>query len=361
VPEPATDLTLSCSRPANLMEVCGTHSHALARYGIKQLLPPGVRMLSGPGCPVCVTPTRDIDLLIALARREGMTLCTFGDMMRVPGSRSSLSLERATGADVRVVYSPIEAVEYASADRARQVVFAGVGFETTAPMVAISVLSAAEAGLTNYSVLSAHKTVPPALSVLMEAEDVRIDGFLCPGHVSAVIGMRPYEKLSADYGVPCVVAGFESADLLLGLRKLLAQIDAGKACAENAYERSVRPEGNLHAQAVMAEVFEPCDSEWRGLGPIPSSGLRLRSKYACFDASVRFPVAVAAFQDPPGCRCGEVLRGALLPEECPLFASDCTPAAPVGPCMVSTEGACAASYRYGDQSALPQRAESYHV
>ncbi|MCE5219395.1 hydrogenase formation protein HypD [bacterium] len=359
--EPATDLSLRCSRPANLMEVCGTHSHALARYGIKQLLPSGVRMLSGPGCPVCVTPTRDIDLLVALARHEGVTLCTFGDMMRVPGTRSSLSLERAIGADVRVVYSPMEAVEYASADQARQVVFAGVGFETTAPMVAVSVLAAAEAGLTNYSVLSAHKTVPPALSALMEADDVRIDGFLCPGHVSAVIGMHPYEAIAARYRVPCVVAGFEATDLLLGLQMLLDQIDAGKACAENAYERSVRPEGNLHAQTVMAEVFEPCDSEWRGLGRIPDSGLRLRSKYACFDASVRCPMVVEASQDPPGCRCGEVLRGALLPEECPLFASDCTPAAPVGPCMVSTEGACAAAYRYGDPTEVQVPAEAHNV
>ncbi len=337
---------LACTRAANLMEVCGTHSHAIARHGIKQLLPPGVRMLSGPGCPVCVTPLGDLDLAIALAGRPGVILTTFGDMMRVPGSRSSLSLEKAAGRDVRIVYSPLEAVALAQREPAAQVVFVGVGFETTTPMVAAAVLQARGLGLGNFSVICAHKTIPAALAALLSSEDVRIDGFLCPGHVSTIIGLAPYEHVAREYGVPCVVAGFEPDEIMAGLRLLLAQLDAGVARAENAYPRFVKPAGNPRAQATVAEVFAPADAVWRGIGVIPGSGLKFREAFVGFDAERRFAVELPPVAENIACRCGAILRGALAPPECPLFGTACLPGSPVGPCMVSSEGACAAAFRY---------------
>ena len=337
---------LRCSRPANLMEVCGTHSHALARFGIKQLLPAGVTMLAGPGCPVCVTPTGDIDLAIELSRRPGVVIATFGDMMRVPGSDSCLSEQKALGADVRVVYSPLDAVEAATRERDAEVVFIGVGFETTAPLVAAAVLEAARRDLDNFTIVCAHKLIPPAMCALLESEDVRIDGFLCPGHVSTIFGTTPYEDIAARFGVPCVIAGFEAADIILGLRMLLEQVEAGRAEVENAYGRCVRPEGNTRAQAVMRQVFEVGDAAWRGIGVIPGSGLALRPQLERFDAARRFALDLPPARDHPACRCGDILRGALRPTDCPLFGAACTPAAPVGPCMVSSEGACAAVYRY---------------
>ena len=342
----AQSARLACSRPANLMEVCGTHSHAIARHGIKQMLPEGVRMLSGPGCPVCVTPTSDIDLAIEIARQPGAILATFGDMMRVPGSHSCLSEEKAKGCEVRVVYSPMDAVGLAAQQPEAQAVFVGVGFETTTPMVAASVLEAESRGLENYSVICAHKLIPPAMRALLQAEDVRIDGFLCPGHVSTIIGVRPYEEIANEYGVPCVITGFEAQDILAGLRMLMAQIDEGRACAENAYTRSVKPEGNPKARAIVDQVFEADDSVWRGIGEIPASGLRFRQQYGRFDAMKRFDIDLPPVQENPACRCGDILRGALRPQQCPLFGEGCVPSSPIGPCMVSSEGACAAVYRY---------------
>lgn len=337
---------LRCSRPASLMEVCGTHSHAIARYGIKQLLPDGVRMLSGPGCPVCVTPARDIDLVIALARLPRTVIATFGDMMRVPGSESSLSLEKARGRQVVVVYSPMEAVALAQDRPESEVVFVGVGFETTAPAVAASVLEAERLGLSNYSVVCAHKLIPPAMMALLQAEDVRIDGFLCPGHVSTIIGTAPYEPIARNGGVPCVIAGFESGQIMAGLAALLELVEQQRAEVVNAYAHAVPPDGNPRARAVMDQVFEVADSTWRGIGTIPGSGLRFRDRYSRFNAVQRSGIEPPTAKENPACRCGDILRGARSPADCPLFGHACVPQSPVGPCMVSSEGACAAAYRY---------------
>lgn len=337
---------LHCARPASLMEVCGTHSHAIARHGIKQLLPDTIRLISGPGCPVCVTPTAEIDRAIEAARRPGVVLATFGDMMRVPGTGGSLAEARAGGCDIRVVYSPTEASALAAEYPDRPVVFVAVGFETTAPMVATSILDAERCGLDNYLILCCHKLVPPAMRALLQSHDVHIDGFLCPGHVSTIIGMAPYDSLVSDYAVPCVVAGFEPLEIIEALRRLLEQVEQGLARAENAYPSSVRPEGNPRALAAMDSVFEPTDSAWRGLGLIERSGLRLRPRYERFDAAARLELCQTASAEPEGCCCGEILRGAKSPARCPLFARACVPESPVGPCMVSSEGACAAAYRY---------------
>jgi hydrogenase expression/formation protein HypD len=335
----------SLRRPVQLMEVCGTHAHAVGRYGLRQLLPPGVRLISGPGCPVCVTTAGQIEQALHIARR-GATVATFGDLMRVPAPSGSLAGVRAEGADVRVVYSPQQALELAREEPTREVVFVGVGFETTAPGVAAVVQEAAHARLSNFSVLSLHKLVPPALEALVASGEVRIDGFLCPGHVSVVIGSNSYQPLAEKYCVPCVVAGFEPEDILLGILLLLRQIAEGRAEVENAYPRAVRPEGNWKAQALLAAVFAPADVEWRGLGRVPASGLVLREELAWIDAARRYEVSGEASEEPPGCRCGEVLRGVVEPQQCPLFARACAPAHPVGPCMVSSEGTCAAAYKY---------------
>lgn len=334
-------------RPVNLMEVCGTHTVSIFRHGIRSLLPPNVNMLSGPGCPVCVTANADLDKAIALAKEPGVILATFGDMLKVPGSYSSLREAKAEGADVRIVYSPLDALELARENPTKSVVFYAIGFETTAPAIACSVLEAERLGLDNYFIISVHKLVPPALRALLDSDDVRIDGFLLPGHVSTVIGSRPYEFTARDYGVPGVIAGFEPLDILQGIAMLLEQIADGKASIEIQYRRAVRPEGNTKALEYLYRLFEPCDAEWRGLGFIPQSGLRLREEYASFDAERRFEIKGPPPREHPGCRCGDVLRGVVAPPECPLFARACTPEHAVGPCMVSSEGTCAAWYRYG--------------
>ncbi len=331
---------------ATLMEVCGTHTVAVFRYGIRGVLPQQLRLLSGPGCPVCVTPNAYIDAAIAYARRENLIIATFGDMLRVPGSSSSLQEERASGGDVRVIYSSLDSVALAERYPDKAVIFLGVGFETTAPTVAAAILTAAERGLRNYFVLPGNKLIPPAMQALVSGGEVSIGGFICPGHVSVVIGARPYEFLAAEHGIPCVVTGFEPIDVLQGVRMLVEMIQAGKAEVQIEYRRAVRPEGNPQALELMYRVFEPADSEWRGLGVIPGSGLVMRKKFQRFDALAAMPVEVEETVVPPGCRCGEVLRGALVPLECPLFRSVCTPENPQGPCMVSSEGACSAYYAY---------------
>ena len=325
------------------MEVCGTHTMAIARFGLRDLLPADLRLVSGPGCPVCVTAMGELDRVIALARLPEVTLATFGDLVRVPASRSSLAAERAAGADVRVVYSPRDAVEIATAEAEREVVFAGIGFETTAPTVAAALLEAQARGLANFSVLSMHKTMPLPLEALLELGETDISGFILPGHVSVVTGASCYQFLAREHGVGGVIAGFEAHDVMQALLRLARQTEPS---IEIEYGRAVRPEGNLVAQQLMARVFGPGDADWRGLGVIPGSGLVLREEYAAFDAARRFAIDPGEPLEPKGCRCGEVLRGVLDPALCALFGARCTPEDPVGACMVSSEGACAARYRY---------------
>ena len=338
----------AASRPMKLMEVCGTHTVAIARFGLRETMPETVTLLSGPGCPVCVTANRDIDLAIEIGRQSGVALVTFGDMVKVPGSFSSLAREKADGRDIRVVYSALDAVALAEAEPALQVVFLGVGFETTAPTVASAIRVAAEKGLANFTVLSLHKTVPLALEALVNDPQVAIDGFLLPGHVSTIIGPEPYGLIAEKYGVPGVIAGFEPIDVLQGVLMLARQIADGRAEIEIAYARGVQPGGNPTARAIIEEVFEPTDADWRGIGVIPGTGLALRDAFAGWDAAKRFDVTVPEPREIPGCQCGEVLRGITLPYQCRLFAKGCTPEHPIGPCMVSSEGSCAAYYRYTD-------------
>ncbi len=343
-------------RPVRVMEFCGGHTHAIFRFGLRALLAPALDLRAGPGCPVCVTAAADLDRAIALASVPGVILSTFGDMLKVPSSAGTLEAARGRGADVRIVYSPADAVELAQQFPTREVVFLGVGFETTAPGVAAALLQAEAAQLPNFSVLSLHKLTPPAMRAILDAGEVRLDGILGPGHVSAIIGSAAWDFLPRDYHLPCAVAGFEALDLLGALAALVRAAQAGvaPACAApageptviNAYARSVRPGGNPHAQALLERVFAAADAEWRGFGVIPASGLALRVEYAHRDAAQRFPIVVAPAGEPPGCRCGEVLRGVLAPPDCPLFGTVCTPRAAIGPCMVSAEGACAAYYQY---------------
>lgn len=331
---------------ATLMEVCGTHTVAVFRYGIRGVLPPGLRLLSGPGCPVCVTPNAYIDAAVAYSRRDGTIVATFGDMLYVPGSSSSLQKERSCGRDIRIVYSSLDSVVLAERYPEKTVIFLGVGFETTAPTVAAAILAASERGLGNYLVLSGHKLIPPAMRALVSAGEVFVGGFLCPGHVSVVIGVRPYEFLAAEYGIPCVITGFEPIDILQGIGMLAEMIRADRAGVEIEYQRAVKPEGNPQALEVMYRVFEPADSEWRGLGFIPDSGLLIRQEFQCYDAMATMPVEPEETVTPSGCRCGDVLKGVISPLECALFGCACTPEVPQGPCMVSSEGTCAAYYSY---------------
>ncbi|MFH1969455.1 MAG: hydrogenase formation protein HypD [Verrucomicrobiota bacterium] len=335
-------------RSVRLMEVCGTHTMMAFRSGLRSLLPLKVTLLSGPGCPVCVTPDDFVDRAIAIARRPDAIITTFGDLLRVPGTESSLERERARGADIRVVYSALDALALAKKQPDHKIVFLGIGFETTVPTVAWAIRKAARDGLGNFLVLSAHRTMPPAMAALLRGGEVAIDGFLCPGHVSAIIGLRPYAFISRDYSLPCVVAGFEADDILAAIEMLLKQLAENRAQVENQYTRGVSADGNPEAQAIMAEVFEPCDAEWRGLGMIPLSGLGIRNVYRAYDAqAVLTPQPCAKSKNCPACLCGDVLRGAKLPTACTLFRTTCTPETPVGACMVSSEGACAAYYRYG--------------
>jgi len=331
-----------------LMEVCGTHTMSIYQHGIRQLLPKAVRLISGPGCPVCVTPISYVDQALAYARRPETIVATFGDMVRVPGSTSNLQREKATGADVRIVYSPLDAVSIAAKNPDKAVVFLGVGFETTAPTVAGSLLTAQQRGLQNYFILCAHKTMLAPMAALTSDPELQVDGYICPAHVSAVIGSEAYRPLVERYAVPCVVTGFEPLDMLRGIQMLVQQVMAGEAWVECEYRRIVKPAGNLKAQALLAQVFEPCAAEWRGLGVIPASGLRLRAAYQTFDAELALPLDVEPSKEHQGCCCGEILKGKLMPGACPLFRTLCTPEQPVGACMVSSEGTCAAEYKYGN-------------
>jgi len=334
-------------RHVQVMEVCGSHTMAIARFGIRELLPPNVTLISGPGCPVCVTAPGYIDTAIELARR-GVAIATFGDMLPVPGSDSSLAACRAAGAGgvMEVCYSPRAALALAQANPGREVVFLGIGFETTiAPVVSLVGL-AARAQVSNLSLLVSFKRVPPALRAVLADPDVKVDAFLCPPHVSAIIGTHPYEPFARDHGKPCVVAGFEPLDILYGLCGILTQMVEGRAEVENQYERVVRPEGNPKARAVMDQFLIPADTHWRGMGMLPESGLVLRPEFAPYDAGKRFGLTIGPGRESPGCLCGDVIKGKCAPSRCPFFAKRCTPMTPVGPCMVSAEGTCAAYYKY---------------
>ena len=334
------------TQPARFMEFCGGHTHAIFRHGLRQMLPATVELRSGPGCPVCVTADADIDRAIAQAKLPGVVLASFGDMLRVPGSRGSLQAARAEGADVRVVYSTLDALQIARECPERSVIFLGVGFETTAPTIAASVLQAEAEGLENYHVLSLHKLTPPATRAILDAGEVRLSGIIGPGHVTTVIGGDAWEFLPRDYGVSCAIAGFEPLDILQAVDDLVEMVETDRPAVANAYSRSVRPKGNRAALDIQQRVFAVSEVEWRGLGRVPASGLVLRPEYARFDAALAFPVDLGPTREHKGCQCGDVLRGIVEPPECALFRRVCTPADPVGPCMVSAEGACAAWYRY---------------
>jgi len=337
------------TRPVRLMEFCGGHTHAIFRFGLRQMLAPHVELRAGPGCPVCVTAAADLDRAIALAGVPGVILTTFGDMMRVPGSRGTLQEARAQGGDVRVVYSTLDALEMARRNPQRPVIFVGIGFETTAPTVAASLWQAEQEGLANFYVFSVHKLTPPATRAILNAGEVALDGVIGPGHVSAVIGSDAWQFLPKEYGIACAVAGFEPLDILSAVAGLVHCAATGQPQVINAYGRGVRPAGNPAAGAMMERIFQVAPAEWRGFGIVPDSGLSLRKEWAQRDAARRFPVAVEPAKEPPGCRCGEVLRGVTEPTDCPLFRRVCSPRNPVGPCMVSAEGACAAYFRYAQE------------
>ncbi|MFD0418686.1 hydrogenase formation protein HypD [Streptomyces sp. NPDC127108] len=341
------ELRATATRPWRIMEVCGGQTHTLVRQGIDELLPAGVRMVHGPGCPVCVTPLETLDLALALAARPDVILTSFGDMLRVPGTSTDLLSLRARGADVRVVYSPTDAVRVAAANPGRQVVFLAVGFETTAPANAMAVLHAERLGLPNFSLLVSHVLVPPAMTALLESADCRVEAFLAAGHVCAVMGWRAYEPIAALYRVPIVVTGFEPLDLIEGILMAVRQLESGRHEVENQYVRAVRRTGNAHAQDVLLRVFRITDRAWRGIGTLPSSGLRLRAAYARFDAVHRFGLTGPRSVEDPQCIAGAILTGARLPTQCPAYRVRCTPRTPLGAPMVSAEGTCAAFHAAG--------------
>ncbi|MFC1931537.1 hydrogenase formation protein HypD [Chloroflexota bacterium] len=346
----ADNIKRHATKEARFMEFCGSHTMAIMKFGLRQLLPSTLTLTSGPGCPVCVTDNAELDKAIALAGLPNVIMATFGDMMRVPGSRSSLQEAKAAGNDVRVVYSTLDALALAKEKPEKSVVFLGIGFETTAPTVAASVLQAAQEGLRNYYVLSLHKLCPPVIKALLDSGEVNLQGLICPGHVSAIIGSRPWEFIPRDYGMPCVVSGFEPLDILHSIDMLVQQASGDEAGVEIAYRRGVIPEGNRTAIRLMKQVFEPVPARWRGIGEVPASGLKLRPEFAHFDAELNFEFDPGPTLIRKGCLCGEVLRGVKTPDQCTLYGSTCTPVNPVGPCMVSSEGSCAAYYHYGEKN-----------
>jgi hydrogenase expression/formation protein HypD len=346
-------------RHVTFMEVCGTHTVSAFRSGLHSLMPDNVRLLSGPGCPVCVTSQSDVDRLISLASLPGVVLCTYGDMIRVVGSNGSLQDARAAGADVRVVYSALDAVDLAAklADESprRQVVFAAVGFETTAPATAVAIREASRRGLDNFCAFASHKRVMPAMHALLDSGELRVDGFLLPGHVGVITGSREFEPIVDRYQLPCVVSGFEGEQIAASLALLAELCVTGEAKLVNLYPQAVGFGGNAVARSIIDEVFEPCTADWRGLAIVPASGLRIREQFAKHDASRRFEVDHIVAEEPRGCRCGDVITGRCSPADCKLFGTACTPVQPIGPCMVSSEGTCAAWFKYKRGSASPTR------
>lgn len=341
------EIRRTTTRSWALMEVCGGQTHSIIRNGIDQLLPDSIELIHGPGCPVCVTPLEIIDKALAIARQPGVIFCSFGDMLRVPGSATDLFAVRSEGADVRIVYSPLDAVKIAREHPFSEVVFFGIGFETTAPANAMAVAQARREGLKNFSMLVSHVLVPPAIEAVLSAPGCRVQGFLAAGHVCSVMGWWQYESLAEHYHVPIVVTGFEALDVLEGIRRAVIQLEQGRAEVENAYARAVRREGSEPAQRMLAEVFEVTDRKWRGIGEIPQSGWRLRQEYQYYDAEARFAVENIQTQESNICRSGEVLQGLIKPNQCAAFGKQCTPRRPLGATMVSSEGACAAYYQYG--------------
>lgn len=346
----AAEITRLVTRPWALMEICGGQTHAIVKYGIDELLPKGVRLIHGPGCPVCVTPLEIIDKAIAIASRPATTLCSFGDMLRVPGSKSDLLSVKAAGGDIRIIYSPLDALKIAEQNPSRQVVFFGVGFETTAPATAMTAFQARQKGLSNFSLLVSHVLVPPAIEAILGSPGCQVQGFLAAGHVCAVMGFDEYVPIARKYQVPIVVTGFEPLDILQGITMCVAQLEQGQAKVENQYCRTVRPGGNRPAQDLMRDVFQIVPRKWRGVGEIPRSGLGLRESYATFDAERKFGLADTRVDEPADCLAGLVLQGKIKPSECSAFGKRCIPEHPLGATMVSSEGACAAYYRYRRES-----------
>lgn len=336
------------TRPTKLMEFCGGHTVAIFKHGLRQLLPSNIQMLSGPGCPVCVTSSADLDQAIALAHLPGVIIASFGDMIRVPGSHSSLRQAKAEGSDVRVVYSAQDALHIARDNPDKSIIFIGIGFETTAPTVAAAIMQAEQEKINNFYVLSLHKLCPPIMETLLDLGEVGLNGIICPGHVSAIIGSRPYQFIPDTYDIACVVSGFELLDILLCVEMLVNQIETGEHKVEIAYRRGVRLEGNQPALKLMHSVFEVGEADWRGIGVVPSSGLILRERYQQFDATASFDINPGPSHEAKGCICGSILRGVSTPLDCKLFRNSCTPEHPAGPCMVSSEGSCATYYHYGD-------------
>lgn len=336
------------SRPWTIMEICGGQTHSLVKNGILEMLPPEITMVHGPGCPVCVTPLNLIDKAIELAEQKEVILCSFGDMLRVPGSQKSLLEAKAAGADVRILYSPLEAVQLAKQNPERQVIFFAVGFETTAPANALSVLHAQQLGLKNYAILASQVLVPPAMQALLSDEDCQIQGFLAAGHVCTIMGIKEYYPIVAEHQIPIVVTGFEPVDILQGILMTVQQLEKGEAKLENQYARMVRPEGNPKAIQTIEEVFEVSDRQWRGIGNIPQSGYCIRAKYADYDALQKFTLKLDEAQENTSCIAGEIMKGLQKPHDCPNFGSSCNPEKPLGAPMVSSEGACAAYYHFAN-------------
>lgn len=343
------ELQRAVSKPFRVMEVCGTHTMSIFRSGLRSLLPDGLELVSGPGCPVCVTSASHIDAIIEMAQMDNTRIALFGDLFRVPGSKNlSLANASSMGANIEVVYSAMDSLDLARKYPKELIIFLGVGFETTTPTIAATILAAHNQKIDNFAVFSTHKVMPPPLMALLDDPELQIDGLLCPGHVSAIIGAHAYQPLVDNYNLACVVGGFEPADILQALILLARQIGNNEPKVENAYSRVVSWEGNPRACQMVEEIFAPADMEWRGLGMIPESGLRIRDKYAHFDVEKRLDIRIVPAQEPKGCRCGEILKGKQLPTACPLYGKRCTPSNPIGPCMVSSEGTCAAYFKYGE-------------
>ncbi|MEW6126056.1 MAG: hydrogenase formation protein HypD [Acidobacteriota bacterium] len=358
----ANKISRLTTQPLKLMEVCGGHTHTIFKYGIEDLLPANIEMIHGPGCPVCVIPTGRVDDAIAIAQQAEVIFTTFGDAMRVPGSKTSLLNAKAAGADVRMVYSPLDALKLARKNPDRQVVFFALGFETTSPSTALTVLQAAKDGIENFSIFCNHIMIVPALKAMLDSPDLQLDGFVGPGHVSTVIGTRCYDFVPQHYGKPLVVTGFEPLDILQSVYMIVTQIVQGRAEIENQYGRVVERNGNQRALEALFEVFDARDYfEWRGLGSIAHSGMKLRHQYAKFDAELKFSVPGLRVADPKACQCGEILKGVKKPWECKVFGTACTPETPIGSCMVSSEGACAAYYNFGRLSKIAERANTQPV